>query len=208
MVAGDIAASGVYQFIYDATLNGAAGGWLILNPEAHVGLILLSRKTASASATIDFTSADGVDNTKYDSYMVVATNVIPTTNSVNLLLQTSVAGVFDVAGYSWQNIRWSTSVSAVTGQTDVGTGIALNAASADNMANTLGGSWSIHIYECSQITQRKRVTYEGYYFGSLDLGISGSGKSPNTSAVDGFRFIMDSGTIASGTFALYGLKKA
>ena len=32
MVAEDIAASGVYQFIYDATLNSAAGGWLILNP--------------------------------------------------------------------------------------------------------------------------------------------------------------------------------
>jgi hypothetical protein len=35
--AGDIRASGIYHFVYDAAANAAAGAWMLLNPTGHLG---------------------------------------------------------------------------------------------------------------------------------------------------------------------------
>lgn len=170
-------------------------------------MVLIGSATASASATIDFTS---ISNTSYSAYRMIIINMIPTTNAVNLLLRFSNGGTFATTSYTWQNWRWTTAGSAVVGQGGTGTGIALNAANADNMANTAthGGSWVIDIYDCAQTTAYHRVNYQGNYLGSAQLGVVGNGISPSTTAIDGFRLLMDSGTIASGTVYLYGVKNA
>lgn len=167
-------------------------------------MVLIGSATASASASIDFTN---ISNTSYSAYRMIIINMIPTTNAVNLLLRGSVSGSWVTGAYTWQNWRWTTAGSAVVGQGGTGTGIALNAASADNMANSTGGSWVIDIFGTT-VAGNKAVNYQGYYLGSTSLGITGNGWLTGGSSVDGFRLLMDSGTIASGTVYLYGVKNA
>jgi hypothetical protein len=167
-------------------------------------MVLISRQVASASASIDFTS---ISNTTYEYYKLIITNAIPANNAVNLLLQGSVAGTFITSSYTWQNWRWTTAGSGVAGQSAAGSGIALDAAGSDNMANTVGGSWSVDIFNCAN-SGYKNVNYQGIYMGSTMLGITGNGILNGSSAVDGFRLKMDAGNIASGTFALYGIRNS
>ena len=168
-------------------------------------MVLIGSATASSSASIDFTN---INNTAYNAYRIYVTNVIPATNNVNLLLRASVSGTFATSLYTWQNFRWTTAASGIAGQGGgAGTGIALNAAGSDNMANTIGGSWVIDIFNTVN-TGYKVVNYQGYYNGSTSLGITGNGWLNGSQQLDGFRFLMDTGNIASGTFFLYGIKNA
>lgn len=192
------------------TINGTNGITFnngSVQPSA-ASMIFIGSATASSSATIDFTN---ISNTTYGAYRLYLDNVIPTNNAVNLLLRFSNGGTFATGGYNWQNWRWTTAGQAVTGQgSGAGTGIALDAAGADNISNaaSLGGSWVIDIFDCSLTNGYNRVNYQGFYFGSTWLGVVGNGTSPSTTAIDGFRLLMDSGTIAQGTFRLYGIKNA
>lgn len=165
--------------------------------------VLISSATASSSATIDFTS---ISNTVYNSYRLVIKDFLPATNGVNLYLRTSAAGVFrSTADYSYQSLRWTTSALGYDGSAAGGTAIVLNA-TGDAMANTGGGSFVVDFFNCSNTTKSKKCVIQGYYFGATDLGIVGGGMSAPTTAVDGFRLLMSSGNIASGTVYLYGEK--
>ena len=169
-------------------------------------MVLIASATASSSAQIDFTS---ISNTTYNAYRLYITNALPSNNGANLLLRMSNGGTFATASYTWQNFRWTTSASGIVGQGAAGSGIALSA-TADAMSNTAtasggGGSFTIDIFECSNTTAYKRVMSQGSYLASAQLGIITMGISPSASAVDGFRLLMDAGTIASGTFKLYGI---
>ena len=165
--------------------------------------VLISSATASSSATIDFTS---ISNTVYNSYRLVIKDFLPATNGVNLYLRTSAAGVFrSTADYSFQSLRWTTSALGYDGSTAAASAIVLDA-TADAMANTGGGSWVVDFFNCSNTTKSKRCVSQGYYFGATELGIVSGGISAPTTAVDGFRLLMSSGNIASGTVYLYGVK--
>ncbi len=175
--------------------NGSA--WTNFND-----FVLISSATASASATIDFTS---INNSVYDSYRLVIRDFLPATNSVNLLLRTSAAGVFrSTADYSYQNLRWTTAAVGYGGSTTA-TGIILDA-TGDAMVNTSPGSWIVDFFNCSNTTKSKKCISQGYYVGATNLGTVGGGISAPTTAVDGFRLLMSSGNIASGTVYLYGAK--
>jgi len=169
-------------------------------------MVLISSATASSSATIDFT---GLPSNTYSSYRLYVDCAVPATTAVNLLLRTSSSATFQTSGYTWQNWRWTTAGSGVAGQAGTATGIALDAAGVDNIANTAnnGGSWVIDWYVPSQSTDLHRCNYQGFYLGSAHLGIVGNGFS-GTDTIDGFRFLMDSGNISTGRFFLYGIKNA
>ena len=186
------------------TLSTGLPSWQ--SSPASGDMVLISRQTASNSASIDFTS---IDNTTYDSYELVIHGVVPVNNAVNLLLRVSNSGVFQTTGYTWQNIRITTGASGISGQAGTATGIALDAAGADNISNSssAGANWVIDINDCAKTDVNHTATYTGYYLGSTDFHITGSGKAPNTNACDGFRLLMDSGNISKGTFSLYGRVK-
>lgn len=170
-------------------------------------MVLIGSATASNSAQIDFTS---ISNSSYSGYRIYVNNFIPSNNGVNLLLRFSNSGTFLTSGYNWQNWRWTSSGSGVAGQNGgAGAGVCINA-NVDNMANAanLGGSFVIDIFDCAQTTSYTKVNVQGHYYGSAWLGIVGNGMSPNMNAIDGFRLLMDSGTISSGTVYLYGIKNA
>ena len=161
---------------------------------------LIQRQTASgAVASIDFTS---IANSTYNDYEILLEGILPTTNSVNLLLQFQMAGSWVTSGYYWANWRWTTAGSGAAGQAGTGTGIALTPAGADNMANTGDpAAFWIKITNCAQATRAKRVSYEAAFTGSAPLNVKGNGVSSGTGAVTGFRIVMDTGTIQTGAVA-------
>ncbi len=170
------------------------------------GLVLIASAVASTSSTIDFTS---INNAAYDSYVIVLNNIIPVTAG-NLLLRISNSGVFVAANYTWQTIEWTTVGSGVTGQGGTATGIVLNAGGVDAVSAVAnhGGSWVVQIFNCAQGVDYHKIVHQGHYLGSTQLGIVGTGIIPTLAAIDGFRFLFDSGDISSGTFYLYGRKNA
>ena len=162
------------------------------------GSEVIQRQVAgSAWTSIDFTLPS-----TYNDFEVFAENILPTTNSVNLLVQLKIGGVWVTSGYYWANWRWTVAGNGVIGQSGVGAGIALNAAGADNMAFTGDpAAFWIKITNCAQATRAKRVSYEGAYTGSAPLNIRGNGISSGTGAVTDLRLIFDSGTGQAGTIA-------
>ena len=169
--------------------------------------VLISTQTASSSATIDFTS---IANSTYSSYEIVVDNIVPATNAVYLLFRFSVGGTFQTTDYSWQNYRNIGGGSGINGSdfATAQTSIVIGS-TTDTFANSgsyKGGFFSIKISNCAQTNTVKRVAYTGNYFGSGTLSVTGGGAfAPASSAVDGFRFLFNSGNITSGTFKLYGL---
>jgi hypothetical protein len=189
------------------TLPAATGTVLTTVSSGTTGtsMVLLGSASASSSATIDFT---GLALSDYSGYRILLDCVVPATNGVSLLMRTSSSGTFQTSGYYWQNWRWTTSGSGVTGNAGSATGIALDASGADNMANTAnqGGNWVIDINVPFQSTDIHKVTYQGFYVGSTWLGVVGGGYT-GTNSIDGIRFLMTSGNISTGRFYLYGIKE-
>lgn len=163
------------------------------------GATIQRQTSASAQAFVDFMT---IYNTTFNSYELELDGFLPTTNGANLLVQFYVAGVLVSGGYLWQNERWTTVGSGVTGQGGTGSGIALNAAGSDACANVGNRAhFVMRIPNCAQTAYTKCCEYFGSYAGSTVLGISGIGVSPGSGAVTGFRVTYDNGTIQPGFIA-------
>ncbi len=175
--------------------------------------VLLSTATASASATIDFDS--GVDWTAYSVYMFELIGVRPTTDDVELWVRVSTDG-----GSTYKSgatdYRWSMSgtrtASTVTGGSSGATSAVIGGESGATQAlsNASTDSWCgrLWLYEmnvaatttrwCGVSTSKSAVgSFQEFQFG---------GQYETGGVTDGFQFILESGTIASGTFKLYGLR--
>ncbi len=173
----------------------------------------LSSATASASSSIDFTSS--VITSTYDQYAVTMTNIKPATDSVVLWLRFSVSGSFitatdypeafmainNAAGSAANNAGWANSASAK---------ISMNSNASSNKLGTATNeqyNGTVFIYNPSDAshftTCRGHCVYEtdGGLFTTGSMG----GHYIQTSAVDGIRFLMSSGNIASGVFRVYGI---
>ena len=169
----------------------------------------LSTQTASASATLDFTT--GISST-YDLYKLVLTNLKPATDAVDLYIQTSTdAGATWDAGtgyaYNTQQLIPGTAALAAA-QTSAGD-------AQMNICNSVGNDtnealnatvyfWApsatsiMKFFKWDATTERSDGTYRLVFgFGLRDAAAD----------VDGVRVRYSSGNLASGTAALYGLKK-
>ena len=175
-------------------------------------LKLLSTQTASASATIDFTS--GIDST-YDSYVFKFINIHPATDNVNFTVNFSTDG-----GSNYNVIKTSTYFQAYHNETN---GVsALNyvsdrdlsqSTSDQQIANGIGSdndqqaSGYLHLYNPSNTTfvkhfiTRFNIANEAQY--SVDNYVAGYGNT--TSAVNAIQFKMSSGNIDDGIIKMYGV---
>jgi len=191
----------------DATVSGQvvksnAAGTLSFG---YTGATLIgSVQIASASASIDFTS---IANSSFNSYVLVGDRIVPGTDNVNLLVRISVAGTFQVTNYVDQSHRWTASAVGQSGST-TDTGFVIN-----STAETIGTgaaeelNFEFILGNCAQATTTKRAMWRSIYqsSGDVEIGLVGGGRTATTSAVDGIRLTCDTGTLASGTVALYGL---
>lgn len=179
---------------------GAGGG----------GLVLLEQYTASASASLDFTT---FYSATYDEYLIEFKNVVPATNQANITLRMSTDGgaTYDAGGnYAWAGFRASRGGSAAAGSS-TGTSIGLDASGGVSSTTSAAGlCGSARLFDPASTTMWKRVKAEvgiddGNAAESVVCMVSGSYKS--IIAVNAFRVIASSGNLLSGTIRVYGIVK-
>jgi hypothetical protein len=178
-------------------------------------LILLSTQTASASATISFTT--GLDST-YDEYIFKFINVRPATDSVDFEFQGSTNG-----GSTYGVTITSTSFEAYHDEADTSSGFGYDtntdlaqSTSYQNLSNNLGNASDKCIGGYLTLTNPSSTTYVKHFIGQVTRLTSNdyngndltAGYFNTTTAINAIRFRMTSGNIADGIFKLYGVKKS
>jgi hypothetical protein len=186
--------------------DGVAG-----NPTITTGArVLLASKTASASATVDFTE---FNNAVYRYYEFEMENVKPATDAVDLVMRVSTnAGVSYDAGasdYSWASIGMVTGGIATAGSSGGATAIGVSFTNAlGNAAAERGLTGNLKVYNAGDAAQRTRVVGQVQWddaSGSVLAYATLSGRRTADQDTDAIRFLMTSGNIASGVIRMYGV---
>jgi len=208
--ANNITTSGV--FTSSAITNSSVTGITVL-ANASDGITLISSQTASASASISFTT--GIDST-YKAYKFVFVNIHPATNDTGLQFNLSTDG-----GSNYNVTKTTTNFRAIHLEDDSTTALAYRADedlaqgtgfqflfAGNGNGNDEAGSGSITLFNPSSTTYVKHfiATSNNYYEldGSFNWFVAGYGNT--TSAVNAIQFKMNSGNIDAGTIYLYGIK--
>lgn len=203
------------------SLSGVAGGYApldsgLLIPEAYIpktgagapGMILLESHTAATSSQLDFTT---FISSTYDTYRFELLDLIPTTDNVNLLFRAGTGGgpSYDSSGvYAGSGFRWSNSGTAVTGST-TGTAFGMDVSGGIDNGSGRGIAGHVMLYLPQSTTPAPRITSQMSYTdnANVPLGAMGNGQYNGGAAMTAVRFLMSSGTIASGTVRVYGIPK-
>jgi hypothetical protein len=176
-------------------------------------LILLSTQTASASATIDFTS--GIDST-YDSYVFKFINCHPANNDVNFQFNLSTDG-----GSNYNVTKTTTRFTALHSEAD-SPHASLQYESTRDMAQStvdkilLNGVGNVSDESCSGeliLYNPSSTTFVKHFIARAVENRSDNtsedafagGYANTTSAINGVRFKFGSGNIDSGTIKMYGV---
>lgn len=187
---------------YDYNLPSGSGG----------SLVLLSTQTASASASISFTS--GIDST-YRTYMFKFIGIHPGTDNVNLTFQGSTDGgsnynttITSSFFQAYQNEGGTDTSLVYAGGFDLAQStsfqILTNYLGADNDQTTSG---TLHLFAPSSTTYVKQFistsncSFEGDYSVNCYVG----GYFNTTSAINAIQFKMSSGNIDAGVIKMYGI---
>lgn len=188
-------------------VHGTAGV-VALTGAQGAGLVMIESKTASASATLDFTT--GINST-YDEYLVTFTAMLPATNGTYFMARfsddggaTFKAGASDYTYDSLYILSDATTVASGGTTTKLYLSNTIGNTTADG-----GLSGEFRLFNPSSSTMKKLLTWLTNSFNTL-LGVTiGGGRFiASNNAVNGIRFFMDSGNITSGTVTLYGVRKA
>jgi hypothetical protein len=174
-------------------------------------LTLLSTQTASASASIEFTS--GLDST-YDSYIFKMIDIHPETNGSNITFQCSTD-----SGSTYATTVTSTYFQAFHFENDSGANLEYAAAkdlaqstSFQNIATGIGSDndqnygGSLQLYNPSSDTFVKHFIVNGNSADASDITINQipAGYFNTTSAIDAIQFKMSSGNF-DGIIKMYGV---
>jgi len=176
-------------------------------------LVFISEQTASASASIEFTT--GIDST-YPIYKFELINMHPASSSkMNMFFSTD-------GGSNYNALVTSSNFSAYHAEDDSATSLYYEGDSDVAQGSTvplirnLGGDQAdssgvvtMYLFNPSSTTFVKHfMTTDSYVYGSSYGAFSDrkGGYVNTTSAVDAIKFSMASGNIDSGTIKLYGIK--
>jgi hypothetical protein len=178
-------------------------------------LVLLSTQTASASATISFTT--GLDST-YDEYIFKFINIHPATDDVNFTFNGSTDSgsnynVTKTTTFFNAQHEESGADSAFSYQTTLDLAQStsfqtlFNALGNDNDQNAGG---ELIIFNPSSTTYVKHFIFNGNLSQHSDFTRQSfvAGYFNTTSAVNAIRFQFSSGNIDDGIIKLYGVKKS
>ena len=208
--ANNITTSGV--FTADAITNASVTGITVL-ANASDGITLISSQTASASATISFTT--GINST-YKAYKFVFSNIHIATDGAEFTFNGSTD-----SGSNYNVTKTTTYFLAE--HTEAGTGAALTYATSRDLAQSTGfqdlgvdlGNDNDHASNGSLIIfNPSSTTYVKHFICTLqqshqnDLSLVGyiAGYFNTTSAINAIQFKMNSGNIDAGTIYMYGIK--
>jgi hypothetical protein len=194
-------------------ITSADGSVTITNPAGVAGDIdlsapgrkLLATKTASASATLDFTE---FNNAVYRRYEFEFDDILPATSGEDFILRTSTnAGSSYDAGAS--DYRWSyggttnsaTYVSASSGDTAIEICGLVSSAAGD-----FGVCGELELMACKtgrRTLSKSFVVYESS--SNVTVQLTGGGTRLATQDTDAVRFLFTAGAITSGTIRMFGI---
>jgi hypothetical protein len=210
--ANNITTSGV--FTSSAITNSSVTGITAL-ANAPDGITLISSQTASASATISFTT--GIDST-YKAYKFVFSNIHPANSGADFQFNMSTD-----SGSNYNVTKTTTFFVAAHSEDDT-TEAQLEYRAAQDLAqstafqplvwvvannNDDNASGSLLLFNPSSTTYVKHFISSGNWVASGTTTAKNSyvaGYGNTTSAVNAVRFQMSSGNIDAGTIYLYGIK--
>lgn len=172
------------------------------------GLIKVSRTVVSAAATVDFTSLPAEDVLVWEVLQLVAA-----TNNTDLWTRVSQAAAFKTGASDYFHGRGGTTAAVAF---DGGAGgdtkniVWAGVNDAANNANVAGLDAEVRLFIPSNTTRTKRMKWNGSVYGVAGFSdFRGSGEytggtsgTPNA-AIDGVRFMMSSGNIASAVIDFY-----
>ena len=178
-------------------------------------LILLSTQTASASATISFTT--GLDST-YDEYIFKFIDIHPETDQGRLEFQGSTNGGSTYATTITSTAFWarhfeddSTASLSYNTNHDIAQGTTYQSITQGigNEADE-SASGSLTIFNPSSTTYVKHfiATSSTYLYVPAEYNTYNAGYFNTTSAINAIQFRMTSGNIDDGVIKLYGVKKS
>jgi len=173
-----------------------------------LGLVFLEEKTASASATLDFTTCI---SSVYDTYEIVFVNVLPATDGAQLLMRMSTDGgsSYDSGGnYQASLWAWHNTAGGFSGEASGATSLKVTITMDNTDANYPGADGTIRLYNPGS-NKYKQVAGQTSFRDSANGQTSCTFKGTylSTTAVNAFRFLFSSGNITSGTIRVYGLAK-
>ncbi len=187
------------------THASAAQGGLISDTADIAGRWdLIQSQTASANDFVDFTSI----STNYEKLAVVLDRVKPTSDAQHLYMRFSTSGTFqsDAGDYGWAGLYATTS--------NVPAEIGANSDTKLQLSGQNTGTGTDE--EVSGVVYISDLVTSGKAWASINTGsvnTSGNynlahcwGLYKTAEVQDGIRFLFASGTIASGTIKLYGLR--
>jgi hypothetical protein len=209
--ANNITTSGVFK---PTAFNDASFDNVTAVPGGAVeggNMVLLSTQTASASASISFTT--GIDST-YKEYMFIFNNIHPATDSAKLQVN------FRDGDSAFDATKTTTVFEAQHDEADTSTGfsyqtgndIAQGTGYQDLTRNTGNGndestSGMLHLFNPSNTTFVKHfISQTNSYFGNDQTDhLFIAGYCNVTTAIDGVDFKFSSGNIDAGTIQMFGI---
>jgi len=208
--ANNITTSGV--FTSGAIANASVTGITVLAGVSADGITLISSQTASASASISFTT--GLDST-YKAYKFVFVNCHPATDSVSF----SFNGSTD-SGSNYNVTKTTSAFKAHHDEADTNTILTYSTAndlaqstSFQLLAEQVGNgadeqcSGSLILFNPSSTTYVKHFisTSNSYNDANFSINFYVAGYFNTTSAINAIRFQFSSGNIDDGKIYLYGI---
>lgn len=185
------------------TYNGSA--WV--NSVAGVR-VLLATRTASASATLDFTE---FSNSVYRRYEFELEDVKPATDATGLLVRFSTNGgsSYDAGAsdYAWAS-HGNGGASPTGTSNNATTSILLTFTNnVGNAAAEFGVTGLLDLFHAADATKNTRAHFAGSYENTAgDIVIwSSAGRRKAAQDTDALRFLYSSGNIASGTIRMFGI---
>lgn len=192
--------------------SGETTGLNYAPKQSGSAVVFLASQTASASSTVDFTS--GFDDSTYAYYYFTLTNIRPTTNGVNFWMRVSVNGgsTYLTTDYRW---AWYTVRSSSGGNTIGGSDSDVKIEVFEEIGNAAGHGLAGRIMWIPSSnpgptrpgTFMTDAAYKDTTSTRLFRGI-GTGANATSSTINAVRFLMSSGTIATGTIKLYGISNS
>jgi hypothetical protein len=177
----------IAEFVYDGT------NFVLLSVFA-AAFELVETKTASASASLEFTFPSGFPEVHFFGY-----NLLPATQDASLNAQVSIAASYQTSGSYQNHFQVIESGVAAAALTTTDTAMVLSYPSDDN--NSYGIDFTARLFNPANAALYKLLHYEsttlrsnsnrGHRWGSAWWGGA-------TSAIDKIRFQMSSGNITSG----------
>ena len=177
------------------------------------GMTLISSQTASASASISFTT--GIDST-YKEYQFYFINIHPATDATNFEFNFST-----VSGSNYNVTKTTTAFRAVHDEADTTTALTYRTAedlAQDNafqrIASDVGNgadescSGTLTLFNPASTTYVKHfiATTNNYTSGNFSIEGFYAGYGNTTSAINAIQFKMSAGNIDDGVILMFGIK--